>query len=178
MRGIAVIRPGATTGDIGHAIQAYAEARALQRGARFLRPRRRPPVPRRAQHPALRHGPARASCCSPGMIFTVEPMINLGRPHVKVLVRRLDGGDARPLAVGAVRAHGGGHRDRRRDLHPVAHGPGQAALRGVIGQGRVPREPLTGVPVVLRSAAPIEITEVADLTRRSAEWVVRLLATV
>ena len=28
---------------------------------------------------------AKASCSSPGMFFTVEPMINLGRPHVKVL---------------------------------------------------------------------------------------------
>ena len=37
-----------------------------------------------------------------GMIFTIEPMINLGRPHVKVLAGRLDGGHPRPLAVGAV----------------------------------------------------------------------------
>ena len=29
-------------------------------------------------------GPAKASL-RPGMLFTVEPMINLGRPHVKVL---------------------------------------------------------------------------------------------
>jgi methionyl aminopeptidase len=49
MRGIAVIRPGATTGDIGAAIQTYVEAQNMS------------------------------------MFFTVEPMINLGRPHVKVL---------------------------------------------------------------------------------------------
>ena len=29
--------------------------------------------------------PPTASRCVEGMIFTVEPMINLGRPHVKVL---------------------------------------------------------------------------------------------
>ena len=39
MKGVAAVRPGATTGDIGGAIQAYAEARALQRRARFLWPR-------------------------------------------------------------------------------------------------------------------------------------------
>ena len=62
------------------------------------------------------------------MIFTVEPMINLGRPHVKLLVGRLDGGHPRPLALGAVRAHGRRHRDRRRDLHALADGPLVAAL--------------------------------------------------
>lgn len=30
MKGIEVIRPGATTGDIGHAIQTYAESFAIQ----------------------------------------------------------------------------------------------------------------------------------------------------
>ena len=60
-------------------------ARALQRRARLLRPRRRPALPRRAQHPPLRHAPAKASTLKPGMIFTVEPMINLGRPQVKIL---------------------------------------------------------------------------------------------
>ena len=38
-RGIAEVRPGATTGHIGAAIQAYAESRALHRRARLLRPR-------------------------------------------------------------------------------------------------------------------------------------------
>ena len=85
MRGIAAVKPGATTGDIGHAIQTFAEAAAHERGARLLRPRPRPAVPRRAEHPAFR--PARAKACvlKPGMFFTIEPMINLGRPHVKIL---------------------------------------------------------------------------------------------
>ena len=50
MRGIAAIRPGSTTGDIGAAIQTYVEGPAHERGARLLRPRPRPAVPRRAQH--------------------------------------------------------------------------------------------------------------------------------
>ncbi len=85
MRGIAAVKPGARTGDIGAAIQTYAEAERCSRGARLLRPRRRPAVPRRAQHPALRPRRTKAPEMREGMIFTIEPMINLGRPHVKVL---------------------------------------------------------------------------------------------
>ncbi len=84
MRGIAVVRPGATTGDIGAAIQEFAEGGALLRRARLLRTRARAPVSRRAQYPAL--WPARRRVAlKPGMFFTIEPMINLGRPQVKVL---------------------------------------------------------------------------------------------
>ena len=54
MRGIEAIRPGRTTGDIGFAIQTYAESRALFGGARLLWPWARPIVPRRAEHPACR----------------------------------------------------------------------------------------------------------------------------
>ena len=57
MRGIAAIKPGATTGDIGHAIQSLCRGPAHERGARFLRPRPRPAVPRRAEYRACR--PAR-----------------------------------------------------------------------------------------------------------------------
>ena len=49
--------------------------------------------------------PAKASSLEPGMLFTIEPMINLGTPAREGAARRLDGGDARPRAVGAVRAH-------------------------------------------------------------------------
>jgi methionyl aminopeptidase len=70
MRGIAVIRPGATTGDIGAAIQAYVEAQHMSVVRDFCGHVGRP-----GEGVVLR----------PGMFFTVEPMINLGRPHVKVL---------------------------------------------------------------------------------------------
>jgi methionyl aminopeptidase len=84
MRGIAAIRPGATTGDIGAAIQDYAE-------------RERCSVVRdfcghglgRLFHdePNILHYGRRGEGVplKAGMLFTVEPMINLGRPHVKVL---------------------------------------------------------------------------------------------
>ena len=59
--------------------------RALLGGARLLRPRARPVVPRRAQHPARRPARRGRAAASPGMFFTIEPMINLGGLAVKVL---------------------------------------------------------------------------------------------
>jgi methionyl aminopeptidase len=84
MRGINVIRPGATTGDIGHAIQTFVEAQHMSvvrdfcghgLGQLFH------------DEPNIIHvgRPGEGVVLKPGMIFTVEPMINLGRPHVKVL---------------------------------------------------------------------------------------------
>jgi hypothetical protein len=59
-------------------------SRALLGGARFLRPRRRPlfhDAPNILHYGRANEGPEMRE----GMIFTIEPMINLGRPHVKVL---------------------------------------------------------------------------------------------
>jgi methionyl aminopeptidase len=84
MRGISVIRPGATTGDIGAAIQSYVEAQHMSvvrdfcghgLGRLFHDEPNIVHVGRAGEGVVLR----------PGMFFTVEPMINLGRPHVKVL---------------------------------------------------------------------------------------------
>ncbi|MEW9310182.1 type I methionyl aminopeptidase [Labrys neptuniae] len=84
MRGINVIKPGATTGDIGYAIQSYAEAERCSvvrdfcghgLGRLFH------------DEPNILHCGRRGEgvVLKPGMFFTVEPMINLGRPDVKVL---------------------------------------------------------------------------------------------
>ena len=67
----------------------------------------------------------------PGMFFTVEPMINLGRPHVKVLS---DGWTAvtRDRSLSAQFEHTiGVTARRRRNLHDLAQGPRQAAVPGL-----------------------------------------------
>jgi len=84
MRGIAAIRPGATTGDIGAAIQEYAERERCSVVRDFCGHgvgRLFHDVPN-----ILHYGsPGDGVELRPGMIFTVEPMINIGRPHVKIL---------------------------------------------------------------------------------------------
>src|ERR1700722_5659457 len=85
MRGIAAVKPGATTGDIGHAIQSYAEgAEHCAVGRDFCGP-----GVGRVFHalPNIVHygRPGYGLGLKQGMFFTVEPMINLGGFGVKVL---------------------------------------------------------------------------------------------
>ncbi|MBB2970802.1 type I methionyl aminopeptidase [Mesorhizobium sp. RMAD-H1] len=84
MRGIAAVRPGARTGAIGAAIQTYAEAERCSVVRDFCGH-----GVGRLFHDApniLHYGsPNEGVEMREGMIFTIEPMINLGKPHVKVL---------------------------------------------------------------------------------------------
>jgi methionyl aminopeptidase len=84
MRGVAAVRPGARTGAIGHAIQTFAESQRCSVVRDFCGH-----GVGRLFHDApniLHYGsPHEGIEMRPGMIFTIEPMINLGRPHVKVL---------------------------------------------------------------------------------------------
>jgi methionyl aminopeptidase len=84
MAGIEAIHPGGTIGDIGAAIQAVVEPNHMSVvrdfcghgvGRLFHDEPNVVHVGHGGEGPPLR----------PGMFFTVEPMINLGRPHVKVL---------------------------------------------------------------------------------------------
>lgn len=84
MLGIAAVKPGNTTGDIGHAIQVYAEGERTSVVRDFCGHGLG-----RVFHDTpniLHYGrPGEGVELRPGMLFTIEPMINLGRPHVKVL---------------------------------------------------------------------------------------------
>jgi len=84
LRGVAAVRPGATLGDIGHAIQSYVE------GNRFsvVRDFCGHGIGRRFHEaPNILHfgKPAEGPVLRAGMFFTIEPMVNAGRPEVKVL---------------------------------------------------------------------------------------------
>lgn len=84
MKGIEVVRPGATFGDIGAAIQTYAEGHRMSVVRDFCghglgRVFHAPPN-------VLHFGRAgKGPVLEEGMFFTIEPMINLGRPETKVL---------------------------------------------------------------------------------------------
>jgi len=83
-RGLEAVKPGATTGDIGFAIQQYVEAQRCSVVRDFC------------GHgvgevfhdtPNILHFGKRGegTRLKPGMFFTIEPMVNLGRPAVKLL---------------------------------------------------------------------------------------------
>jgi len=84
MRGIAAVRPGARLGDIGHAIQSYAEAQRFSVVRDFCGH-----GVGRVFHdaPSVLHvgKPGEGPELRPGMFFTIEPMINAGRWEVKIL---------------------------------------------------------------------------------------------
>ena len=84
MRGVAAVKPGNTTGDIGHAIQRYAESERCSVVRDFCGHglgqvfHDRPNI--------LHYGePGEGAELKPGMLFTIEPMINLGKAAVKLL---------------------------------------------------------------------------------------------
>lgn len=84
MRGIRVVRPGATLGDIGYAIQSYARSERCSVVRDFCGH-----GVGRVFHDSpdvLNFGkPGEGLALREGMILTIEPMINLGRPDVKTL---------------------------------------------------------------------------------------------
>ncbi|MFD1696735.1 type I methionyl aminopeptidase [Roseibium aestuarii] len=84
MLGIDAARPGNTTGDIGHAIQSFVESQRYSVVRDFCGH-----GVGRLFHDTpniLHYGrPGEGVELKPGMIFTIEPMVNTGRPAVKVL---------------------------------------------------------------------------------------------
>ena len=85
MRGIAVVKPGATTGDIGHAIQSYAEGQERCAVVRDFCGHGLGKVFHSLPNIVHYGKPGGGIPLKPGMFFTIEPMINLGGYGVKVL---------------------------------------------------------------------------------------------
>ncbi|MCK5885134.1 MAG: type I methionyl aminopeptidase, partial [Alcanivorax sp.] len=82
--GIQQVRPGARLGDIGHAIQKFAESRRYSVVREFCGHGIGKVFHEDPQ--ILHYGkPETGLELKPGMVFTIEPMINLGKRHVKIL---------------------------------------------------------------------------------------------
>ena len=83
-KGIEAVKPGNTFGDIGHAIQTYVESQRMSVVRDFCghglgRVFHAPPN-------VLHYGrPGTGARLEEGMFFTIEPMVNLGRPETKTL---------------------------------------------------------------------------------------------
>ncbi len=83
-RGVLAVKPGNRIGDIGYAIQRYAEAQGCSvvreyvghgTGFEFHEPPQVPHYGKKGEGIPL----------VPGMVFTIEPMINLGKHNLHVL---------------------------------------------------------------------------------------------
>lgn len=82
--GIAAIRPGATLGDVGYAIQRFVESQ----GYSVVREYCGHGIGREFhEEPQVLHygKPGEGLVLQPGMCFTVEPMVNAGKRFIKVL---------------------------------------------------------------------------------------------
>jgi methionyl aminopeptidase len=84
LRGIAAVRPGATLGDLGHAIQQFVETQGYSVVREYcghgigLDFHEDPQV--------LHYGnPGEGLVLQPGMCFTVEPMVNAGKRFIKLM---------------------------------------------------------------------------------------------
>lgn len=84
LEGIRTVRPGVQLGDIGHAVQRFAEAH----GFSVVREYCGHGIGREFhEDPQILHygRPGTGMTIEPGMTFTIEPMLNAGRPDVKLL---------------------------------------------------------------------------------------------
>jgi methionyl aminopeptidase len=82
--GIQQVKPGATLGDIGQAIQKHAEGNRYSVVREFCGHGIGKVFHEDPQ--VLHYGKAgTGEVLQPGMIFTIEPMINLGKRHIKIL---------------------------------------------------------------------------------------------
>ena len=126
---LSVVRPMNTVGDIGAAIQKYAEGEGCSVvrefvghgvGIDFHEPPQIPHFGRKGEGVTL----------LPGMVFTIEPMINLGKKGTPDTFGRLDRRDPGRVPLGPVRADhsGDGGRLRESDAVRVVKPPFPAPL--------------------------------------------------
>jgi methionyl aminopeptidase len=83
-KGIAKVKPGARLGDIGHAVQSFAESQGFSVVREFCGHG----IGRKFhEEPQVLHygRPGTLEELVPGMVFTVEPMINAGRREIREL---------------------------------------------------------------------------------------------
>ncbi len=84
VRGIEIVGPGVRLGDIGHTIQRYAE----HQGASVVREYCGHGIGRvfHEDPQVLHYGrPGTGEVLVPGMVFTIEPMINLGKRETRLM---------------------------------------------------------------------------------------------
>jgi methionyl aminopeptidase len=83
-RAIAVVRPGARVSDIGHAVQTHVEAHGFSVVREFVGHgvgrslHEEPQVPNYGP-------PGRGPRLAEGMVIAIEPMVNLGKPAIRIL---------------------------------------------------------------------------------------------
>lgn len=83
-KGMDQVKPGATLGDIGHAIQTYAESQGFSVVRDFCGHGIGEQFHEAPQ--VLHYGkPGKGEKLEAGMIFTIEPMINVGKHTTKIL---------------------------------------------------------------------------------------------
>ena len=83
-KAIAVVKPGGRVSDIGHAVQAHVEAHGFSVVREFVghgigqKMHEDPQIPNYGE-------PGRGQRLAEGMVLAIEPMVNAGKPAVKVL---------------------------------------------------------------------------------------------
>lgn len=84
MKGIEMVRPGVRLGDIGHTIQQHAESHRFSVVREYCGHGIGKVFHEEPQ--VLHYGkPGTGMVLEEGMVFTIEPMINAGKPHTKLL---------------------------------------------------------------------------------------------
>ena len=84
MRGIDVVKPGATLGDIGHAIQSFVEKKGFSVVRDFCG-HGVGKIFHSAPNVVHYGNPGSGIVLKEGMFFTIEPMINAGKYQIKIL---------------------------------------------------------------------------------------------